>query len=66
MHKFTGVETHSFKHLKKQIKNMYVMEKIDAIRTDLLSDYDFIRLTKTNLPHAQVNHLTLSEFHEII
>ena len=40
--------------------------KMDAIRAELLLDYDIICLTETNLPTAKVNDLNLEGFNPII
>ena len=41
-------------------------DKIDFIRAELVENFDIICLTETNLPHANVEHLLLKGFHEII
>ena len=41
-------------------------EKIDALKAEVVLDYDVICLTETNLPYANVNDLTLNGFHPIM
>ena len=41
-------------------------EKIDAIKAEMLSEYDVICLTETNLPTARVDDLNLNGFHPLI
>ena len=41
-------------------------DKIDAIKAELVENFDIICLTETNLPHANVDDLALMGFHEII
>ena len=41
-------------------------DRINAIKAELISDYDLICLTETNLPHARVTDLTIQGFHNIM
>ena len=40
--------------------------KIDAIKAELMLNFDIICLTETNLPHARVTDFDLSGFHDIL
>ena len=40
--------------------------KVDAIKAELMLDFDVICLTESNLPHAQVTDLKLLGFHELL
>jgi len=41
-------------------------DRVDAIRAELAPDFDIICLTETNLPHANVDDLSITGFHDII
>ena len=41
-------------------------DKIDAIKAEIVNEYDIICLTETNLPTARVTNLNLNGFHSLI